>query len=132
MITRKLALVLAASFALLIVGCRIAPVYNVGGDAITSSKANLTMNDVSKAITRAGATLGWQIQETGPGHMIGTLNLRTHVAVVDIAYDTKAFSITYKDSTNLQYDAAKGEIHKNYNGWVQNLENGIRTQLSLL
>jgi len=52
--------------------------------------------------------------------------------VVDIAYDTKAFSITYKDSSNLQYDAAKSEIHKNYNGWVQNLENGIRAQLNVL
>jgi hypothetical protein len=132
MITRKLAVVLAASFALLIVGCRIAPVYNVSGDAINSSKANLTMNDVSKAIVRAGAGLGWQMQETSPGHMIGTLHLRTHAAVVDISYDTKSFSITYKDSTDLQYDASQGQIHKNYNGWVQNLENGIRTQLSLL
>ena len=132
MTTRKLALVLAASFALLIVGCRIAPVYNVSGDPITSSKSNLTMDDVSKAIVRAGAGLGWQMQETRPGHMIGTLNLRTHVAVVDITYDTRSFSIAYKDSTNLQYDAAQGQIHKNYNGWVQHLENGIRTQLSLL
>ncbi len=132
MITRNLAVVLAASFALLIVGCRIAPIYNVSGDAITSSKANLTMADVSKAIVRAGAGLGWQMQETSPGHMIGTLSLRKHVAVVDITYDTKAFSIAYKDSTDLQYNADRNEIHKNYNGWVQNLENGIRTQLNLL
>ena len=126
---RNAAALLVACFALLAVGCRIAPIYDVNGDAITSSKPDLTMNDVSKAIQRAGAALGWQMQPAGPGHMIGTLHLRTHVAVVDITYDTKSYSIKYKDSSNLQYDKDKGEIHKNYNGWIQNLENGIRTQL---
>jgi len=75
------------------------------------------MSDVSKAIHRAGAALGWHIQDTGPGHIVGTLHLRDHVAVVDIAYDTKSHSIKYKDSGNLQYNADKREIHKNYNGW---------------
>jgi hypothetical protein len=126
---RNAAAVLVACFALLAVGCRIAPIYDVSGDAITSSKPDLTMDDVSKAIQRAGAGLGWQMQQDGPGHMIGTLHLRDHVAVVDITYDTKSYSIKYKDSSNLQYDAEKREIHKNYNGWIQNLENGIRTQL---
>ncbi|HXZ51968.1 MAG TPA: hypothetical protein VEH51_08195 [Burkholderiales bacterium] len=129
MAIRKVAAVFAACFALLAVGCRIAPIYNVNGDAITSPKADLTMSDVNKAIHRAGASLGWQMQDAGPGHMIGTLHLRDHVAVVDITYDTKSYSINYKDSTNLQYDAQKGEIHKNYNGWIQNLESNIRTQL---
>jgi len=132
MLTRKIAVILAACFALLAVGCRIAPIYNVSGDAVQSNRPNLTMSDVQKAITRAGATLGWQMEDAGPGHMIGTLHLRNHVAVVDITYDTKSYSIKYKDSTNLQYDAAKGEIHKNYNGWVQNLENGIRVQLATM
>lgn len=132
MLTRKMAVILAACFALLAVGCRIAPIYNVSGDAVQSNKPNLTMGDVQKAITRAGATLGWQMEDAGPGHMIGTLHLRNHVAVVDITYDTKSYSIKYKDSTNLQYDASKGEIHKNYNGWVQNLENGIRVQLATM
>lgn len=126
---RKAAAVLAACFALLAVGCRIAPIYDVNGDAIMSSKADLTMSDVSKAIHRAGAGLGWQIEDAGPGHIIGTLHLRDHVAVVDITYDIKSYSIKYKDSSNLQYNADKREIHKNYNGWIQNLENGIRTQL---
>jgi hypothetical protein len=126
---RKFAAVLAACFALLAIGCRIAPIYDVNGDAVTSSKADLTMGDVGKAIQRAGVALGWQMQQAGPGHMIGTLHLRDHVAVVDITYDTKSYSINYKDSSNLQYNAEKREIHKNYNGWVQNLENGIRMQL---
>jgi len=50
--------------------------------------------------------------------------------VVDITHDTKQYSINYKDSTDL--GASGGQIHKNYNGWIQNLDKGIRTQLSLL
>jgi hypothetical protein len=129
MTIRKAAAVLAACFALLAVGCRIAPIYNVNGDAIAANKPNLTMSDVRGAIIQAGAELGWQMKPTAPGIIVGTLQLRDHVAVVDITYDTKSYSINYKDSSNLQYDAAKGEIHKNYNGWIQNLESRIRAKL---
>ena len=38
--------------------------------------------------------------------------------------------ITYKDSINLDA-GTDGTIHKNYNGWIQNLNKGIVTQLSL-
>lgn len=127
---KKWAAIFAACFALLIVGCRSAPVYNVSSAPITASKASLTLDDVSKAIMRAGGGLGWQMKETKPGHMLATLHLRTHVAIVDINYSTTSFSITYKDSTNLDYDGTN--IHSNYNGWIQNLDKGIRTQLSLL
>jgi hypothetical protein len=52
------------------------------------------------------------------------------MAKVDVKYDTKTYNITYKDSSNLEYDGKN--IHKNYNGWIQNLDNGIRAQLSNL
>lgn len=130
MTSRKLAVVLASILALLIVGCRSAPVYNVSEQSVLSSKSNLTLDDVSMAIVRAGGALGWQMKETKPGHILGTLHLRTHVAIVDVDYSTKSYSITYKDSTNLDYDGTN--IHSNYNGWVQNLQKGIQTQLNLL
>ena len=49
-----------------------------------------------------------------------------------MAYSTKAYSIVYKDSQNLDYNGTTKTIHRAYNGWVQNLDRGIRTQLSLL
>jgi hypothetical protein len=130
--SRKWAVIVASAFALLIVGCRSALVYNVSDApvAVAASKANVTLDDVSRAISRAGQALGWQMKATTPGHLLGTLTLRTHVAIVDVDYSTTSFSIKYKDSTNLDYDGT--EIHSNYNGWIQNLEKGIRTQLSLL
>jgi hypothetical protein len=114
---------------LLLVGCRTAPLYDVNASPVVANKT-VTMADVEKAIMRAGGGLGWQIAQRAPGQMEGTLVLRTHRAVVDIAYDTKSYSIKYKDSTNLEYDGTN--IHSNYNGWIQNLDKAIRTQLSLL
>ena len=113
-----------------LVGCA-QPIYNVKPTpvATTANKA-VTTDDVTKAIVRAGAALGWQMDPDRPGHILGTLVLRTHVAVVDIDYDEKTYSITYKESTNLDYDGTN--IHKNYNGWIQNLDNGIKVQLSNL
>jgi hypothetical protein len=121
---------LASAVLLFVSGCGTKPIYNVNSSPVATSKPNPTQDDVAKAILRAGAALGWQMKQTKPGHILGTLNLRTHVAVVDVDYTPTTYSIKYKDSTNLDYDGTN--IHNNYNGWIQNLEKGIRTQLSLL
>jgi hypothetical protein len=87
------------------------------------------MGEVQTAILRAGTQLGWQMQAVSPGRISGQIALRTHTAVVDIEHDAKSYSIKYRDSTNL--DARDGMIHRNYNGWIQNLEKAIRTQTSI-
>ena len=124
---RKTLKILIPAIALLVVGCRIAPVYNVEQSQITASRP-LSMSDVEQTIRQAGSSLGWQMVPKGPGSIEGTLLLRDHRAVVDIKYDTKTYSIKYKDSSNLQYDGTS--IHSNYNGWVQRLDNTIRARLT--
>jgi len=126
----KWAAIAVSTLVLLVSGCGTQPVYNVADAPIAASKPNPSLDDVGKAIQRAGVALGWQMKETKPGHMLGTLYLRKHVAVVDINYSVKSYSIQYKDSTELNYDGAS--IHRNYNGWIQNLDKGIRAQLSTL
>lgn len=91
-----------------------------------------TMENIEKAILRAGMTLGWQVTPKGPGLIEGVLNLRKHQAVVEITYDTKSFNIKYKNSVNLDYVEKDKTIHSNYNGWIQNLEKGIRAQVTVL
>jgi len=111
-------------------GCRTAPLVNVTDQSVVASQSNYTEDDVKKAIVRAGAGLGWNMNADKPGHILGTLHLRSHMAQVDINYDKEKYSITYKDSENLNYD---GEIiHKNYNGWIQNLDRAIKIQLGNL
>lgn len=90
----------------------------------------LTMEQVQKEIIAAGIAAGWQMAPTQPGEIIGTLNIRSHQAVVTIPYTTKNYSILYKDSTNLKYDADKHTIHENYTGWIQRLDGAIRSRLS--
>jgi len=113
-------------------GCRTSDVYNVQDAALTTPPA-AEMRQIENAIKRAGGGLGWQIKRaegSGPGHLVGRLPIRTHVAVVDIKHGTETFSITYRDSQNLKYDAEKGKIHSNYNGWIQNLQNAIVREAS--
>ena len=125
-------LILAASATASQAACfRCAPIMNVE-NALVAVPPNKTVNadDVRAAIVRAGAVLGWQIKEEEPGKLVGTLVLRTHTAVVDIPYSATSYSIIYKSSINL--DEGGGQIHKNYNGWISNLKQGIGTQMLLI
>lgn len=131
---RAWALRLAAGLLLVaaLAGCRTSEVYNIQ-EASLSTPPAAEMMQVENAIRRAGGGLGWQIKRADPqqpGHLIGRLPIRSHVAVVDIKHNTKTFSISYKDSTNLDYDPAKGKIHSNYNGWIQNLREAIVREAS--
>ena len=59
----------------------------------------------SPAASRSAATSPWSTSGTTP----------------------KDYSITYKESTNLDY--MNGQIHRNYNGWIENLDRDIRANL---
>ena len=112
-------------------GCSTTPIMNVS-DAVVASPSGKAVNNeqVRAAIVRAGVALGWQMKDEGSNLLVGTLQLRTHTAVVEIPYSTTKYGIKYRSSVGL--DEKGGTIHKNYNGWVQNLTKGINSQLSLL
>lgn len=99
------------------------PIYNVESRNFMDTAAFETRRN---QIMRAGAGLGWEMEPVRPGLIRATLRLRGHVAVTEIAYTAASFSIRYVDSTNLQFDGSS--IHKNYNGWIQNLERAIMQQ----
>jgi len=110
-------------------GCRTSALYNVMG-APTGVKASTTDDQMFNAIKKAGLSLGWMVTKVKPGLATAQLNLRDHMALVDIKYTQKEYSIIYKNSINLKYDPTKKTIHSNYNSWVQNLDNAIKVQLS--
>ncbi|MEN8168586.1 MAG: hypothetical protein ABFR65_14065, partial [Pseudomonadota bacterium] len=64
-------------FTLGLLGCRTAPVYNVEQSPIDVS-AQATLKDIKKSIMQSGVGLGWQMKETEPGLITGTLYLRDH------------------------------------------------------
>lgn len=118
---------------LVFTGCRTSALQNVNDKSFTVvEKNNLNIDNVTRAIIRAGGSLGWQMKKVKDGEIIGTLYLRDHMAQVKIPYSTKDYSILYLKSSNLNYDEEKKIIHSNYNGWIQNLNRAIQTQLSTL
>jgi hypothetical protein len=125
--------ILVACLAVVIMtGCRGAgQIYNVKEAPIaTSTGKELTLDQVGKAIVDAGIGLRWIMVVTKPGQIVATQNARSHTAIVDIAYDTKTYSMTYKDSVNLNYNAEKQTIHEAYSGWIRNLDNAIKGRLA--
>ncbi len=122
---------LVAAAALVLAACNTVPIYNVSdAPVVSTSRRALSASQVRSAIITAGTSLGWRVADAGSGRLEGTLNLRTHTAVVDIPYSGAKYSILFKRADNLE--ATGSTIHKNYNGWVQHLDRQIRTEISRL
>ena len=126
----KILAVIVALVALTMVGCRSAAVYTVADAPVVTSTHSYTTKDVRDAILQAGISLGWQMDDVRPGLIMATLNVRDHMAQVEIPYDRHTYSILYRDSVNLGYNGSS--IHSNYTGWVQRLSAAINSRLSML
>lgn len=119
---------------------------------VTSSGKPPSMDDIRGAITRGAVVHDWTVKPGQPGELIGLLNVRNkHLASVSIKYSETAYSVTYRDSTNLEYrlsgpnaaptrrddfDSALPPntpmIHPNYNRWVETLIRDINMELRRL
>lgn len=126
---KKFVHVLLIGCVLLIAACRETPVYNVES-APLNAPPTATLQDIQRAIIRAGSARGWQMSPMEPGYIVGTLTRRSHTAVIDIRFNTQTYSITYRDSTNLSFDGTN--IHSNYNSWIQLLQTDIQNQVAAL
>lgn len=107
------------------------PIQNFEEMPISSGNGkSLTLEQVKNAIISGGSRNRW-VATVQPGNTVRlTYSVRTHVAVVNVAYNTKTYSIRYADSTNLGYSAeGAGIIHPNYNKWVSNLQRDIENAL---
>lgn len=129
MCMKKILLALAVAVAL--TACRQpVPIQDHEEIAIVRyDNETLSLEQVQRAILLAGIDQGWDMRPAGKGHVVGTLLVRgKHTAVVDIEYDAKAYSVLYKDSTNLDFRQPR-LIHPNYNAWVSTLIRHINSSL---
>jgi hypothetical protein len=96
--------------------------------------AGLKIEQVSKAIRAALAGRAWAVTSEEPGHIVSTLNVREHMAKIDIVYDTQTIAIKYLESGELMYAEKKGQrmIHRNYLNWILNLVNDMNRNLVLV
>lgn len=125
---RTVSLISLLFVAILLAGCG----KGVSIQNIMTPVDKTNASNVYKAIKVAGSSLGWKITKVAEGNAIGELALRSHIAIVEIPYSAREYSIIYKDSRNLKYDASKQTIHRNYNVWVKRLDGLIQSNLVLL
>jgi hypothetical protein len=114
----------------LLMGARQVPLVNPEPIAVP---AGLTEAKIAKSIKAALVGRTWVVSEEQPGHMVATLNLREHMAKIDITYDTGKVAMRYLDSKELMYGEKKGVtvIHRNYLSWIQNLVTDISRNMVL-
>jgi opacity protein-like surface antigen len=87
---------------------------------------SLKTDQAAQAIIVAGCVdKHWVPAVVSPTVIDATLNVRQHSVTVRIVYSKSGYTIDYKDSTNLDYNAKKNRIHSKYNQWVSNLNKAI-------
>ncbi|AJP57752.1 hypothetical protein UC34_13715 [Pandoraea vervacti] len=119
---------------------------------ISGSGKTPSLDDVRGAIARGAAVHDWTVSLVKPGEMVASINVRNkHYASVMIKYTETAYSVTYRDSTNLEYQLSGTNaaptrrddlnsalppntpmIHPNYNRWVETLIHDINSEIRRL
>lgn len=84
--------------------------------------AGVTAQQAQMAVLQALSGRGWAVQKPSGGSVDATYARRDFSATITVTYSKTAYSITYKDSSGLNYNAEKGTIHPNYNKWIANLK----------
>jgi len=99
------------------------PVYGATGKSLSEAQ-------VKQAILKGAREKGWVAREMGPGLIVASLAVRSHLAEVEIPYSGSSYSIIYKRSQNLDYKPQDNSIHNQYNNWVDYLRRAIDAQLA--
>lgn len=110
------------------------------------SQVKAAIEQAAKAPIPSASGQQWEIAETAPGQIVATLHVRgKHMVRVDILYNVEKFSVTYRDSMNMNYSSegkstdapfvnngnalnGKAVIHPYYNRWVKALVDNIRLE----
>ena len=116
------------ALALLLGGCTSKPVYNA-----TESLPNgmrYTDAQMSSVIVSSLNERKWVVQSIKPGMIKAAITVRgRHHAEIDVPYTPTSFAINYRSSTGLNYK--DGEIHRNYNRWIDRLRADILQKLAV-
>lgn len=128
---RRWSALLVVSAMVFLMGARQVPLTDPQPIAVP---AGLKVEQVAKAIKAALVGRAWAIAADEPGHIVSTLNVREHMAKIDIVYDVQTITIKYLESGELMYAEKKGQrmIHRNYLNWIQNIVNDINRNLHLI
>ncbi|MDF7670595.1 hypothetical protein PT276_05210 [Orbaceae bacterium ESL0721] len=93
----------------------------------------LTQTQIKKAILSAGQSgnRGWVLKDKDGNNIQGVLFNRGYEAKVNIQYSSKGYTIQYVSVSDNLKDK-QGNIHRNYNRWVNNLDQEIRRSITYM
>lgn len=125
--TQLYRIITCLALAMLLGGCTSKEVYNAKEDF--SSDLGFTEAQMSRAIITALNDRQWIVQSVRPGMIKAGITIRgRHHAEVDIPFTATSFQIVYRSSWGLDYK--DGQIHGNYNRWVNRLRDNVLKELS--
>jgi opacity protein-like surface antigen len=85
---------------------------------------------VGKLIFDACKARKWVPVKQSDNEIIATLNARSYTLVISIKYSKDGYSIAYKDSRNMSYNARRNTIHSTYIRLIKNLNRDIQNKIN--
>ena len=113
--------------AFLVVGCTTQPIKTINSQV----PAGLTKEQVSESIKKAGGIRQWIITDSSENQLTGKLLYKGDLVIVDIPYNETTYSILYKSTSGLNYNATDRTVHRAYNKWTAILNEQIQKQLMI-
>ena len=120
---RSLNFAVIGMLILVIASCSSVSIKNVPRQPFSTEALKLSSTQIEKIIIKSVLKHQWIITNKTEGKLIATYSTRGHIVKVAIDFDQSGFSISYVDSTNMNYDG--NSIHRNYNRWVNIMRVGI-------
>lgn len=78
----------------------------------------------------AGLNRDWVIKKLDSNTYRAVYTARSHSITCELVLGADGtYTISYVSSIGMDYDAADGTIHRNYNRWVNNLKHDLDTRL---
>jgi len=93
--------------------------------------SHIALYDVERAVLEACAHRKFEAAVTAPGLITARWVHGKHWFEVSIPYTDSTYSIRYKDSEYMKYDAARQRIDGDYNDYVSGLSEHIEAQLDV-
>lgn len=118
--------------AVLLTGCSTAaPILTTTQTLDTRKQVNT--RDMQSAIHQSLVRYGWKMDSDDGRTIMAHYNKQDrHIARIRIDYSAQQFSIRHESSEGLGYNSRRHTIHRNYNRWIQNLDNDIQSRLSFM
>lgn len=105
-------------------------IYDVRAVSLPLSGTPARLDQIARAILRAGTSLGWKMQRVGRHHITGTFDVYRAQAMVDVHFTRHYYAIRYRDSRNLH--VIDGHIETRYNTWVRSLSRQIKFEAACI